>query len=109
MARASIKFLYRGAVVELADVDPNETLLDYLRLRRGARGTKEGCSEGDCGACTVALGTLHDGAVSYEPVNSCIQLLGMIDGKELIAVEDLSDEDGRLHPVQDALLRFHGC
>jgi xanthine dehydrogenase small subunit len=108
MARASIKFLYRGAVVELADVDPNETLLDYLRLRRGARGTKEGCSEGDCGACTVALGTLHDGAVSYEPVNSCIQLLGMIDGKELIAVEDLSDEDGRLHPVQDALLRFHG-
>ncbi len=108
MTRASIKFLYRGDVVELADVGPNEILLDYLRLRRGARGTKEGCAEGDCGACTVALGTLQDGVVRYEPVNSCIQLLGMIDGKELIAVEDLSDDAGRLHPVQDAMLRYHG-
>jgi xanthine dehydrogenase small subunit len=108
MARATVRYLHRGEVVELADVGPNETLLDYLRLRRRACGTKEGCAEGDCGACTVAIGTLRDGAVAYEPINSCIQLLGMIDGKELIVVEDLSDEDGQLHPVQDALLRYHG-
>ena len=108
MARSSIRFLYRGEAVELSDVGPNETLLDYLRLHRMACGTKEGCAEGDCGACTVALGTVRDGALAYEPVNSCIQLLGMIDGKELIAVEDLTDATGKMHPVQDAMLRYHG-
>ncbi len=108
MARGTIKFLHRGAVVELSHVGPNETLLDYLRLRRHAFGTKEGCAEGDCGACTVALGSLRHGAVSYQPINACIQLLGMIDGKELVTVEDLSDGDGRLHPVQAAMLRHHG-
>jgi len=108
VARGSIKFLYRGGVVELSNVGPNDTLLDWLRLDRGACGTKEGCAEGDCGACTVAIGTLRDSALAYEPVNSCIQLLGMIDGKELITVEDLSADDARLHPVQDAMLRHHG-
>ena len=108
MVRRSVKFLHRGAVVELSDVGPNETLLDYLRLRRNACGTKEGCSEGDCGACTVALGSLRAGALTYEPVNSCIQLLGMIDGKELVVVEDLRDGGGDLHPVQAAMLRHHG-
>ena len=90
MTRASVRFLHRGEVVSLADVGANETLLDYLRLRRHACGTKEGCAEGDCGACTVALGTLQDGRLEYAPVNACICLLGMIDGKELVAVEDLA-------------------
>ena len=63
MARDTIRFLHRGAVVELSQVGPNETLLDYLRLRLDALGTKEGCAEGDCGACTIALGTLRDGRV----------------------------------------------
>ena len=108
MTRASVRFLHRGEVVSLADVGANETLLDYLRLRRHACGTKEGCAEGDCGACTVALGTLQGGRLEYAPVNSCICLLGMIDGKELVAVEDLAGPEGALHPVQDALLRHHG-
>ena len=108
MTRASVRFLHRGEVVSLTDVGTNETLLDYLRLRRHACGTKEGCAEGDCGACTVALGTLRDGRLEYAPVNACICLLGMIDGKELVAVEDLAGADGALHPVQDAVLRHHG-
>ena len=108
MTRAAVRFLHRGEVVALTDVGANETLLDYLRLRRHACGTKEGCAEGDCGACTVALGTLQDGRLEYAPVNACICLLGMIDGKELVTVEDLAGSDGALHPVQDALLRHHG-
>ena len=108
MTRASVRFLHRGEIVSLTDVDANETLLDYLRLRRNACGTKEGCAEGDCGACTVALGTLQDGRLEYAPVNACICLLGMIDGKELVTVEDLAAPDGALHPVQDAVLRHHG-
>ena len=108
MTRSSVRFLHRGEIVSLADVGANETLLDYLRLRRHACGTKEGCAEGDCGACTVALGTLQDGRLEYVPVNACICLLGMIDGKELVAVEDLAAPDGALHPVQDAVLRHHG-
>ena len=108
MTRASVRFLHRGEVVSLADVGANETLLDYLRLRRHACGTKEGCAEGDCGACTVALGTLQDGRLEYAPVNACICLLGMIDGKELVAVEDLAGPGYALHPVQDAVLRHHG-
>ena len=108
MTRSSVRFLYRGEVMSLTDVSPNETLLDYLRLRRRACGTKEGCAEGDCGACTVALGTLQGGRLEYAPVNACICLLGMIDGKELVVVEDLAGPDGALHPVQDAVLRHHG-
>ena len=108
MTRASVRFLHQGEVVSLRDVAPDETLLDYLRLRRHACGTKEGCAEGDCGACTVALGTLEAGRLEYAPVNACICLLGMIDGKELVVVEDLAGPDGALHPVQDAMLRHHG-
>ena len=90
MARQTIRFLRRGHVVELASVPPMRTLLDYLRLEEKSKGTKEGCNEGDCGACTVALGTLENGRVLYEPVNACILLLGQIDGKELVTVDDLA-------------------
>jgi len=83
-------------------------LLEYLRLREGAMGTKEGCCEGDCGACTVALGSLQDGQVVFEPVNACITLLGMVDGKEVVSVDDLAAEDGALHPVQSAMVRHDG-
>jgi xanthine dehydrogenase small subunit len=107
MARSTIRFLRRGKVVEVADFAPARTLLDYLRLDEKSRGTKEGCNEGDCGACTVALGRLRHGRLVYEPVNACILLLGQIDGTELVTVEDLAF-DGLLHPVQQALVDHHG-
>ncbi len=105
--RNAIRFLRRGRVVTLADVPPMRTVLDWLRLEERSRGTKEGCNEGDCGACTVALGTLRDGRVTYEPVNACILLMGQLDGKELVTVDDLGEE-GELHPVQQALVDSHG-
>ncbi len=105
--RASIRFLRRGRIVKLHDVPPMQTVLDYLRLEERARGTKEGCNEGDCGACTVALGSLKDGRVTYQPVNACILLVAQLDGKELVTVDDLSTE-GELHPVQQALVETHG-
>ncbi len=105
--RDQLRFLHRGEIVELDDVRPTETVLDYLRLRRGLVGTKEGCGEGDCGACTVAIGRLVGDRVVYQPVNSCIQFLGMLDGAELVTVEDLAS-DGRLHPVQQAMVDHHG-
>jgi xanthine dehydrogenase small subunit len=106
MSRTSIRFFRRGRVVSLTDVPPTRTLLDYLRLEEKSRGTKEGCNEGDCGACTVVLGTLRDGRIQYESVNACILLLGQIDGKELVTVDDLAI-DGRLHPVQQAMVDHH--
>ncbi len=106
-SRSAIRFLRRGQLVSLENVPPMRTLLDYLRLEEKSRGTKEGCNEGDCGACTVALGSLRDGRLVYEPVNACILLMGQIDGKELVTVDDLA-EDGTLHPVQQAMVDLHG-
>ena len=106
MARQAIRFLRRGQVVELSSLAPTRTLLDYLRLEEKSKGTKEGCNEGDCGACTVALGSLEEGRVVYEPVNACILLLGQIDGKELVTVDDLA-AGGKLHPVQKAFVDNH--
>ncbi|WP_108820062.1 xanthine dehydrogenase small subunit [Pseudovibrio sp. Alg231-02] len=105
--RTAIRFLRKGQIVELDRFEPTTTLLDYLRLSERSTGTKEGCGEGDCGACTIALGRLRDGKLIYEPVNSCILLLGQIDGCELVTVEDLEGPDG-LHPVQKALVELHG-
>jgi xanthine dehydrogenase small subunit len=105
-ARSTIRFLRRGRVVELDGVPPMQTVLDYLRLDERSRGTKEGCNEGDCGACTVALGRLRNGKLVYEPVNACILLVGQLDACELVAVDDLSTDD-HLHPVQQAMVDTH--
>ena len=108
MARNAVRFVRRGRIVERSGFAPTETLLDHLRIRERAHGTKEGCAEGDCGACTVAVGRPDgDGGVSWQPVNSCILLLGMIDGAEIVAVEDLASPDGTLHPVQRAMVDLH--
>ena len=77
-------------MVEIGRGPAMTTVLDWLRLDRRLTGTKEGCGEGDCGACTVAVGRLRDGAVRYEPDNACILLLGQLDGAELVLVEDLA-------------------
>jgi xanthine dehydrogenase small subunit len=105
--RRSLRFIFRGKVVELEGFDPNLTLLEWLREAKRATGTKEGCNEGDCGACTVVLARLKEGRLHHQPVNACILLLGQIDGSELITIEDLS-ADGTLHPVQQAMLEHHG-
>ena len=105
--RPTIRFIRKSRLVELVDVDPTTLLLDYLRETEGATGTKEGCGEGDCGACTVALGRMRDGRLVYEPVNACIQLLGQVDGAEVVTVEDLAAPDGTLHPIQQAMVAHH--
>lgn len=105
--REAVRFRRGGKVAEVRGFSPRTTLLDYLRLEERATGTKEGCAEGDCGACTVVLGRLKGGRLVYEPVNACILLLGQIDGAELVTVEDLA-EGGDLHPVQAAMVAHHG-
>ena len=106
--RNEIRFILNGEDVALAEVAPDETLLDYLRLRRTLRGTKEGCGEGDCGACTVLVGRLLGGRLVYESVNACIRFLGSLDGCHVVTIEHLRGENGNLHPVQQAMVDFHG-
>ncbi|MEH6477211.1 MAG: 2Fe-2S iron-sulfur cluster-binding protein, partial [Sneathiella sp.] len=102
--RNIIRFVQNGQIRELENIDPTMTVLNFLRYSDAQTGTKEGCAEGDCGACTVVLGELKDGDIQYQAVNACIQFMPMLDGKELITVESLKSEDGRLHPVQQALV-----
>ena len=85
------------------------TVLEYLREVAGRRGTKEGCAEGDCGACTVVLGELaaDGGPIRYRAVNSCIRFLATLDGKELVTVESLQQPSGDLHPVQRSMVDHH--
>ena len=107
MTRNSLQFRRSGRTVRLDGFSPRATLLDWLRLEERSTGTKEGCAEGDCGACAVVVVREREGRLVYEAVNSCITLLGQLDGAELITVEDLA-EDGVLHPVQEAMARQHG-
>ena len=104
----SIRFLLGHEPRELRDIDPTMTVLNYLRLVERRCGTKEGCAEGDCGACTVVLGEAAGGRIRYRAVNACIQFLPTLDGKQLITVEQLRDDDARLHPVQQAMVDAHG-
>jgi xanthine dehydrogenase small subunit len=105
--RRNLTFRFRGGTVALDRFSPRATLLDWLREEAGAKGTKEGCNEGDCGACTVVLSRLRDGALTYQPVNACILLLGQVDGAEVLTIEDLAEGE-TLHPVQQAMVDFHG-
>ena len=108
--RARIRFILDGEVHELDHVEPTRTVLQYLREDLGRTGTKEGCAEGDCGACTVVVAELvRDGSdVSVRAINSCIQFLPTLDGKELITVESLAAGGDGLHPVQQAMVDCHG-
>lgn len=108
MARDHIRFLLNDREVTLHDVAATDTLLDHLRLTARLRGTKEGCAEGDCGACTVLVGRLEGGALRYQPVNACIRFLASCDGSHVVTVEHLRGTDGGLHPVQRAMVDHHG-
>jgi xanthine dehydrogenase small subunit len=106
----TIRFIRRGEVVSLSNVPPSRTLLEVLREDLACTGTKEGCGEGDCGACTVVLGELDfekPGELRFKAVNSCIRLAHSIDGMALWTVEDIAAEDGTLHPAQQAMLECH--
>jgi len=109
-----IRFHHRGAVVEVNGSHPTRSVLDWLREEARCTGTKEGCNEGDCGACTVVIGELAEaGEVSavrglrLKTVNACIQFLPTLDGKALFTVEDLKAAEG-LHPAQLAMVECHG-
>lgn len=96
---SGVRFLLDGIVEEIAQVDPTATLLDHLRYSMGRTGTKEGCAEGDCGACTVLVGELDGDAIAWRAVNSCILFLPMLQGKALLTVESLGS-DTALNPLQ---------
>lgn len=106
----SVRFLLDGKIVEAQGARRTTTVLDYLRETLHRTGTKEGCAEGDCGACVVLVGELDASGtrVNYIPTNACIQLLPSLDGKALKTVESLAREDGTLHPVQEAMVGCHG-
>ncbi len=104
----TIRFYYRGQVREVRDAAPTQTVLQQLREDQHCTGTKEGCAEGDCGACMVVLGSVENGALRMEAVNACIQLTPALDGKAVFTVEDLQQPDASLHPVQQAMVECHG-
>ena len=107
--RSELRFVLNGQDVTLRDVAPDQTLLDWLRLSRLLKGTKEGCAEGDCGACTVLVGRLTPaGDLVYEGVNACIRFMGSLDGCHVVTVEHVAARDGTLHPVQQAMVDYHG-
>ncbi len=103
-----IQFVRRGELVTLRNVPPTRTLLEVLREDLQCTGTKEGCNEGDCGACTVVLGEASGGQIKYSAVNSCIRMAHSVNGLALWTVEDIAPEDGTLHPAQQALVQCHG-
>ena len=106
-----IRFVHRGQVQEVAGLPPTTTVLQWLREHARCTGTKEGCAEGDCGACTVVVGELDaDGALQRRTVNACIQFLPTLDGRALFTVEDVSAQcgPGTLHPCQQAMVDCHG-
>jgi xanthine dehydrogenase small subunit len=101
----AVRFLLNGQPVSIADPDPTATLLDWLRYQARATGSKEGCAEGDCGACTVLVGELSGAGedVVWRAVNGCIQFLPMVDGRAVTTVEGVKDS-----PVQRAMVECHG-
>jgi len=104
-----ICFLLGDEERRLEGRSPSETILHYLRTAERLTGTKEGCAEGDCGACTVVLGEPDgEGGMAYRAVNSCIQFVPSLHGRQLLTVEHLKGADGSLHPVQQALVEKHG-
>jgi len=109
--RDRIRFLLNGKQVTVTDVATTRSLLSWLRAQPGLTGTKEGCAEGDCGACTVVVGELcgADATLQLRSMNACIQFVPALDGKAVFTVEYLRQQSGgALHPVQQAMVDSHG-
>jgi xanthine dehydrogenase small subunit len=106
--RETIRFLLGGAEREIRGLSPTMTVLEWLRTEAALCGTKEGCAEGDCGACTVVLGQAVGDTMRYQAVNACILFIPSLDGRQLLTVEHLRAQDGSLHPVQQAMVDQHG-
>jgi xanthine dehydrogenase small subunit len=104
-----VRFVLNGQTVTAQGIAPTTTLLEYLRLNCHLPGTKEGCAEGDCGACTVSIGEVSDGVLTYRAVNACIQFMPMVEGKSVTTIEALAQPDGTLHPIQQAMVDYHGA
>lgn len=104
----AIKFLLNGVETTLDNPNPTATLLDYLRETRALKGTKEGCNEGDCGACTISIATLENDTLTHRAQNACILFLPQLHGKSIRTVEGISGPDGTLHPVQQTMIEQHG-
>ena len=103
-----VKFLFNDKIFELSNPDPNQTILNFIRTELKKTGTKEGCAEGGCGACTVVVGELNKNNIKYMAVNACISFLPFLNGKQLLVVENLISKEGKLHPVQEAMVKCHG-
>ena len=103
----NIRFILDGEVVSIENAEPTRSVLQYLREDLNRTGSKEGCAEGDCGACTVVIAEAVNNRVRYRAVNACIQFLPTLNGKALFTVESLKNTDGSLHPVQQSLVDFH--
>lgn len=104
-----IRFILNGELHEVRDMPPTMTLLQYLRTAARLTGTKEGCAEGDCGACTVMVGRLENDTVDYRSINACIALLPTLDGRQVVTVEHLKTIcGGDMHPVQKSMVACHG-
>ncbi|MEL6480697.1 MAG: xanthine dehydrogenase small subunit [Pseudomonadota bacterium] len=101
-----LRFLLNDREVALEAPAPHATLLDHLRLEQRLCGTKEGCAEGDCGACTVLIGRPSGKGMAYEPANACIRLMPSVHGTHVVTVEALAKD--ALHPVQQAMVETHG-
>ncbi len=109
-ATNTVRFVLDGTIVQAQGKRRTTTVLDYLREELHRTGTKEGCAEGDCGACVVLIGELNatGTAVNYVPSNSCMQLLPSLDGKSVKTVESLKSKDGTLHPIQQGMVDCFG-
>ena len=106
--RSTLRFILNDEDVALDAVSATQTLLDFLRIDKRLKGSKEGCAEGDCGACTVLVGRLSGDELVYESINACICFTGSLDGTHVVTIEHLSRADGPLHPVQQAMVAEHG-
>ena len=108
MVSDTIQFLFNNQIYKIKNPDPNKTILNYVRDDLKKTGTKEGCAEGGCGACTIVLGELQKNKIIYKAINACIAFLPTLNGKQLILIEDLIGNNQKVHPVQEAMVKFHG-